>query len=79
MPKTYTEGDAADVFTNMEPERGSKWAASDPTVNGLEQDLSHYARELRYVIFTANKERNSSWPGFHYFTYSTRFFFQYLT
>ena len=60
MPKTYTEGEAADVFTNMEPDRKSKWTASDPTVNGLEQDLSHYARECRYAIFAANKERNSS-------------------
>ena len=51
MPKTYTENEAADVFTNMEPERVSKWAASDLTVNGFEQDLSHCAHELLDVIF----------------------------
>ena len=61
MEETYTRGKAVDaVSTNMEPERVSKWAASDPTVNGFEQDLSHYAHELLDVIFAANKARDSS-------------------
>ena len=76
-PKTYTEVEAADIFTSREPEyecevdavstitapeRVSKRAASHATLNGLERDFSHYAQELLYAIFAANKERNSSDP-----------------
>ena len=43
----------------MEPERVSK-AASDPTVDVLEQDLSYYVQELLYVISAANEASNSS-------------------
>ena len=60
MPETYTEGEAADVSTILESERVSKRTASDSTVNMLEQDFGHYAQELLYIIFAANKERNSS-------------------
>ena len=44
----------------MEPERVSKWAASDPTVDWLEQDLNHYMHELLYVIFAVDKSRDGS-------------------
>ena len=61
MAENYTRGKAADaVPTNMEPERVGKWAASDPMVNGFEEDLSYYAHELLDVIFTANKAQDSS-------------------
>ena len=59
MPEAYAKGEAAYVFTITEteheskvdavstirkPERPSKWAASDPTVNVLEWDFGHFRR-----------------------------------
>ena len=49
------------LFSSMEPEREIK-AASAPTVDVLERELSTYAHRLADLISSANDTRNSSGP-----------------